>query len=304
MVRFIRFIVDGNGLEALGILLLVLLVRWVFSLIIAPKTPDSDTLLGGNAPPPPALTPELAETSSSPVPMLLGIGILVVVVGSILIINFDSGGRLHVIASGKAPGREFDLRVDTNPVEPVLLVGQHHAYPISSGPHEVHLFDPGIGISRFFRVDIQEGDAFMLSVHSDTCAVQIDMSPLTYGRPTRRQRSGIDVRTLPVVARFTDTKSPLRIPEDAALSFNELPEKLPQGGTASILLPLPCAQAQDDRSSWAAVRTIFPGLDDAARRVGYTDEDPTRDEVSTMDNAQLLELHERQGAALARETPP
>ncbi|NOK18391.1 hypothetical protein [Corallococcus carmarthensis] len=314
MVRLIRFIIDGHALEALGILLAVLFVRWVISILSAPTTSHlpqatSDTLLGAHAPEAPALTPEPTEAPSSPVSMTLALGLLaaVLVLGGILIINRDSGGRLHVVASGMHPDREIDLRVDDVPVEPVLRVGQHLAYPIPSGPHEVHLLDPGVGVSRDFRIDVQEGDALMLSVHPDLCAVQIDMSTLTYGRPTRSTPTlmgGVDVRTLPVVTRFTDTASPLRIPEDGFLSFNELPEKLPQGRTASILTPLPCSLAQDDRSSWTAVRTLFPGLDDAAKRVGYTDADPTRREVTAMDNAQLLELHQRQGAALARETPP
>ncbi|NOK35575.1 hypothetical protein D7W79_05650 [Corallococcus exercitus] len=315
MVRLIRFIIDGNALEALGVLVVVLLVRWGLSLIFAPKLPTADTLLGGNTPPPPPLTPEPDRTPSSLFSLKLALGLLaaVLAVGGVLFINRDSGGLLHVVVSDKAPGQEFDLRVDDAPVEPVLRIGQHLAYPVPSGRHEIYLRDPGIGVTRIFRVDIQEGDAFMLSVHPDTCAVQIDMSPLTYGRPTRStptQLTGIVVRTLPVMTRFMDTASPLRIPGNAALSFNELPETWVQGQTASILTPLPCSLAQDDRSTWTAVRTLFPGLDDAAQRVGYTEEDPTRSEVAAMDDSQLRNLFELQKSApppapaQARETPP
>ena len=315
MLRLIRYILEGNALEALGILLLVLLVRWVFSLLTESTSSHvphatSDTLLGAHAPEAPTLAPpEVTEAPSSPVPMLLGLGLLLVVMvmGGILLISQSGSGSLHIVANTDNPERDINLRVDNEPVAPALHDGQHLVYPIPTGPHEIYLRVSSVGVSRNFRADIQRGDAFMLSVHPDLCAVQIDMSTLTYGRspsstPTRMD--GIHVRTLPVVARFTDTASPLRIPTDAFLSFNALPEKLPLRGTASILTPLPCTQAQDDRSTWTAVRELHVGLNDAAQRVGYTEEDPTRGEVSAMNDAQLLQLHERQGAALARETPP
>ncbi|RKH74087.1 hypothetical protein D7X96_00560 [Corallococcus interemptor] len=315
MLKLIRYILEGNALEALGILLLVLLVRWVFSLLTESNSSHlphatSDTLLGAHAPEAPTLAPpEVAEAPSSPVPMLLGLGLLlaVLVMGGILLIGQGGSGSLHIVTHTEDPDRDINLRVDNEPVAPVLHDGQHLVYPIPTGPHEIYLRVSSVGVSRNFRADIQRGDALMLSVHPDMCAVQIDMSTLTYGRPpssSPTRMDGVHVRTLPVVTRFTNTASPLRIPADAFLSFNELPEQLPPQGTASILTPLPCAQAQDDRSTWTAVRELHVGLKDAAQRVGYTEEDPTRGEVSAMDDSHLLDLHQRQGAALARETPP
>ncbi|AFE04951.1 hypothetical protein COCOR_02972 [Corallococcus coralloides DSM 2259] len=301
MLRLIRYILNGNALEVLAILVVVLLVWWVFSLITAPNT--------GPTP------PEPADPSGSPGYAKVALGLLaaaLVLWGLFAISNSDGppapeGGLLHVVAMGPQPDRDIVLRVDDQPVAPVLLVDHHLAFPVPSGRHAVFLKDSAVDSSRDFEVDIREGDAFMLSVHPDLCPVQIDMSALTYGQPSRSTRTPLDgvvIRTLPVVGVFTRTELPMRLPPGAVLSFNELPDALSPGLSASILIPLPCSMAQDDRTLWAEVRKRFPGLDDAARRVGYTEADPTRREVAAMDEERVFELFKQQGAALARETPP
>ncbi|NNB95136.1 hypothetical protein HI113_14650 [Corallococcus exiguus] len=299
MIRLIRPIIDGNALEALAIFVVVFVVWWVFSLLTAPKT--------GHAEP--------DDPSGSPGYAKVALGLLaaaLVLWGLFALRDSDGppgpkGGLLHVVATGPQPDRDIVLRVDDQPVAPVLHADHHLAFPVPSGRHAVFLKDSSVDSSRDFEVDIREGEALVLSVHPDLCPVQIDMSALTYGRPARSTRTPLDgvvIRTLPVVEVFTRTESPIWLPRGAVLSFNELPDSLSPGSSASILIPLPCSMAQDDRTLWAEARKRFPGLDDAARRVGYTEADPTRREVAAMDEERVFELFKQQGAALARETPP
>ncbi|WP_375758271.1 hypothetical protein [Corallococcus exercitus] len=303
MLRLIRPITEGYALEALGILLAVLFVRWVFSVLSAPAA--------GHAP------PEPNDPAGSPGYAKVALGLLAAVlvlwgVLSALSNSDDSDGRpegglLHVVATGQQPDRDVVLRVDDQPVAPVLHVDHHLAFPVPSGRHAVFLKDSAVEGSRDFEVDIREGDALMLSVHPDLCTVQIGMSALTYGRPSRSTPTPLDgvvIRTLPVVGVFTRTELPMPLSSGDFLSFNELPDALSPGLKARILIPLPCSMTQDDRTIWAEVRKRFPGLDDAARRVGYTDADPTRREVAFMDEERVFELFKQQGAAQARETPP
>ncbi|RKG71390.1 hypothetical protein D7V80_01995 [Corallococcus sp. CA054B] len=299
MLRLIRYIINGNALEVLAILVVVLLVWWVFSLITAPTTGPTP-----REPDDPSGSPGYAKVA-------LGLFAAVLVLWGLSSISYSDdppkGGRLHVVATGPQPDRDIVLRVDEQPVTPVLHADHHLAFPVPTGRHAVFLKDSTVDGSRDFEVEIREGDDLMLSVHPDLCPVQIDMSALTYGQPARSTRTPLDgvvIRTLPVVGVFTRTELPMPLPPGAVLSFNELPDALSPGLSASILIPLPCSMAQDDRALWAEARKRFPGLDDAARRVGYTEADPTRREVAAMDEERVFELFKQQGAALARETPP
>ncbi|MBN9686338.1 MULTISPECIES: hypothetical protein [unclassified Corallococcus] len=236
MLKLIRHILNGNALTALAILVVVLLVWWVFSLVTASTT--------GHAP------PEPADPSGSPGYAKVALGLLAAALemwGLFALSNSDGppapkGGLLHVVATGQQPDRDIVLRVDDQPVAPVLHVDHHLAFPVPSGRHAVFLKDSAVDGSRDFEVDIREGDALMLSVHPDLCTVQIDMSALTYGRPSRSTPTpleGVVIRPLPVVGVFTRTERPMPLPPGAVLSFNELPDALSPGLSASILLPSP-----------------------------------------------------------------
>ncbi|RKH41121.1 hypothetical protein [Corallococcus sicarius] len=319
MLRLLKLILQGRLLEALCMVAIAALIWWLIAWWEERKEEDedstptprgptestNDTLLGafqpGTAPrsqaelPPPRQGLALLGKWKAAL-VLLAAGPLLAL-GVALVVSNDDGGQLHVVAVSTRPLKDVRLSMDGVWVEPTVHIGQHLVFPVPSGHHEVVLKDLAMEQPQRFVLDIREGDSLLLSMHPEMCAVQIDMSSLTYGRPTRSTPTvmgGVDVRTLPVVARYIDPTVPVDIPRDAWLSFQELPNELEPGQMASLLTPLPCSLAQDDRSTWAAVRTLHSGLNDAAQRVGYTEEDPTRQEVQGMDNGQLLDLFQRQ----------
>ena len=319
MLRLLKYILQGRWLEALCMVALAALIWWFVAWweerreededsTPTPRGPTestNDTLLGafqpGTAPrsqaelPPPRQGLALLGKWKAALVLLAAAPLLAL--GVALVIDNDDGGQLHVVAVSTQPLKDVRLWMDGAWVEPTGHAGQHLVFPVSSGQHYAVLKDLAMEEPQRFMLDIRDGDALLLSMHPEMCAVQIDMSTLTYGRPTRSTPTvvgGVDVRTLPVVARYIDPKVPVDIPRDTWLSFQELPDALEPGRTASLLTPLPCSLARDDRGAWAAVRTLHSGLNDAAQRVGYTEEDPTRQEVQGMDNGQLLELAQRQ----------
>ncbi|RKH12979.1 hypothetical protein D7V97_06835 [Corallococcus sp. CA053C] len=313
MVKLLKLIHHGNWPLALGLLALGIFISWLVSSAEerskdenstpTPRGPTksaNDTLLGAFQHTPAELPPPkqgLAALGKWKSALVLLAAAPMLALGVALAMHRGDGGHLHVVAVSANPEQDVRLWVDQARAVPTLHVSQHLAFPVSSGRHVVELRDAAMDESQRFIIDIREGDALLLSVHPDLCAVQIDMSTLTYGRPTRSTPTvmgGVDVRTLPVVARFIDPAVPVDIPQDTYLSFQEMPDALEPGRTASLLTPLPCSLARDDRSIWVAARQLFPGLDDAAQRVGYTEEDPTRSEVTAMDNGQLLDLFQRQ----------
>ncbi|RKH67882.1 hypothetical protein [Corallococcus llansteffanensis] len=313
MFKLLKLIHQGNWPLVLGLLALGIFISWLVSSseerakhedsTPTPRGPTesaNDTLLGAFQQDPAELPPPtqgLAALGKWKAALVLLAAGPMLALGVAMVIHRDDGGQLHVVAVSSNPEQDVWLWVDQARAVPTLHVSQHLAFPVSSGRHVVALRDAAMNESQRFIIDIRAGDNLLLSVHPDLCAVQIDMSTLTYGRPTRSTPTlmgGVDVRTLPVEARFIDPTVPVDIPRDTWLSFQEMPDALEPGRTAGLLTPLPCSLAQDDRSTWAAVRKLHPGINDAALRVGYTEEDPTRREVTAMDNGQLLELFQRQ----------
>ncbi|MGE6763308.1 hypothetical protein ACQKGO_35190 [Corallococcus interemptor] len=319
MIRLIRYIANGHGLEALGWLLAGLIIRWVLIALIEAKQakPTHDTLLGANSQ---ALPPEPSVQEPPLPPPSRGLSALgnpwlavgLIAAGPVLFLLVQGlnpketrVGELHVLASGSHPASEVELRVDGTPLAAARRSGPHLTFQVPEGQHEVRIVDTALGGEKELQLDLQPGETLFVPAHPDQCAVEVDMATLTYGQPARStstRMNGITVRALPVVYRHSRMKA-MPLP-DGVLSFNELPDEPPHRGPASVLLPLPCDFTGDDRIAWRELRKRFPGLEDSARRAGYTEEDPTRGEVSAMNDAQLLELHQRQGAALARETPP
>ncbi|WP_426750253.1 hypothetical protein [Myxococcus sp. Y35] len=110
----------------------------------------------------------------------------------------------------------------------------------------------------------------MLSPSPTLCIVQVDMATLKYGQPS--MPNGDVVRATPVLERFTETSTPVRIPPNAFLDVEELPDTRPKGPSPSLLTLIPCAQAQDNTRAWVAVRTSDPIVDAWARRAGYAAE--------------------------------
>ncbi|MBN8227602.1 hypothetical protein JYK02_08795 [Corallococcus macrosporus] len=316
MLRFFRHVANGHGLEALAWILVGLLIRWVLVSLIESREskPTQDTRLGAQTPEPHAPEPPLPSPSrgiSALInPWLVGglivAGPLLFLVAQGLNGQEEKSGRIHVVASGSNPAGEVELRVDGMPVPAALQSGPHLTFPVPEGKHDLRIVDAALGDEHELQVELRPEEPLLVLAHPDQCAVKVDMATLTYGQPARSmptRMEGVTVRALPVAGRMTHMKvAPLS--GDVALRFNELPEALPPGGTATVLLSLPCQFVGDDRTAWRELRTRFPGLEESARRVGYTEEDPTPGEVSAMNDAQLLELFERQGAAQARETPP
>lgn len=266
---------EGVYVEAAGAFLVVAFAgKWAYRRLTRTEPPPtSDTLLGTHEAPPPPVSEDLPKTEWI-TKRELGILAAVALVGGILYLTRDKGGFIHVV------GGKVRVSVDFKDPEPLHQVGRHFTFPIPSGPHRVGVWDAEVGgSSRYFQVDVHEGEAFMLSAGPDPCIVQVDMGTLKYGQPLRPD-------SLPVQARFLKPWTPVLIPPNAFLGVAELPDIRPEGASPSLLTPIPCTQAQDDRSAWAAVRASLPVVQEWAQRAGYSDTDPTR------------------GEAQAREAPP
>lgn len=261
----------GNPVGAGVFATVALAGRWAYFRLTQGPPPTSDTLLGAYEAPPPPPAEESLKTQWI-TKRELGILVAVAVVGGALYLTRDKGGFIHVV------GSNLLVSVDDEQVEPLHRVDRHLTYRIPSGAHRVGLYDPAVGGSgRRLQVEVREGEAFMLSTSPDLCIVQVDMATLKYSQPLRK-----DAVALPVLARFTETLTPVRIPPNAFLDVAELPGTRPEGPSPSLLTPIPCPQAQDDPSAWDAVRTSIPIIQVWAWRAGYTDAQP----------------------AQARETPP
>ncbi|MCP3098699.1 hypothetical protein LZ198_07390 [Myxococcus sp. K15C18031901] len=148
-------------------------------------------------------------------------------------------GTLHVVTVGN---EAVELLVDGKTVEARSTQGDHLAFEVSRGPHEVRLTDVHSGTVIRFLVDIPNGySELLLPTREDQCFIRFDMTKVAYaGRDRQRKKQAPTVEDL-----IPNTNDPITVPSGTYFTQEEMPDEVRSSDKVYLLRDLPCLFANE-----------------------------------------------------------